>query len=225
MFNSNSKPILTIEDILAKYYYKEWIQDELREIGENSNGNKYDLILRYVNSKKIQHYEVGYVARNLLSSLRKQELRQILHEYNIRNGKTANEMLKTVLESFTFEPFVRGVKRYCKICKVDTEQEVHYNNSWKADDFICTICRNEEKTSQNISDNKIREYKISNLQYSDTIIYVRYHSWQLLTLFLAIFFGLYVKFGWIVGITVSIIATLVAIFIGLKTKKDKRSTI
>ena len=38
------KSTLTIEEILGRYYYKEWIQNDLREIGESANGSKDELI-------------------------------------------------------------------------------------------------------------------------------------------------------------------------------------
>lgn len=83
-----NKPILTIYEILSRYYYKEWIQSDLKEIGESTTGDKQELIIRYLSSDRIRANGVERTAINLISSLRKQELKQILHDHNIKKRQT-----------------------------------------------------------------------------------------------------------------------------------------
>ena len=68
------KQTMTLEDILGYYYYKYWIQKELRNIGESISETKDELIDRFLHSKETMATSVSEVARNLIASLRKTDL-------------------------------------------------------------------------------------------------------------------------------------------------------
>ncbi|MHB1493154.1 MAG: hypothetical protein ACYCSG_03015 [Thermoplasmataceae archaeon] len=205
------KQTLTIEELLGRYYYKEWIQDDLREIGESANGSKDELIKRYLNSNKIRDNSVKDIASGLVSSLRKHDLRQILRDHAIRNGNTKEELLRKVLESFSFEPYLTILDRNCDTCGIITEQELHFDNSWKADHFKCLTCNSNLPLSRNSDARTCNEIKVI-YNTSDAIKFLKTHYWQVISVFIAITVGLGVKYGWSTGFGISIITTAIISF-------------
>ncbi len=205
------KPTLTIEELLGRYYYKEWIQDDLREIGESENGSKDELIKRYLNSNKIRDNSVKDIAKGLISSLRKYDLIQILRDHAIRNGNTKEELVRKVLESFSFEAYTTILDRNCDTCGVITEQELHFDNSWKADHFKCLTCNSSVPVSKDSDDHTDKEI-MDIYNTSDAIKFLKAHYWQVISVFIAITIGLGVKYGWSAGFSISIIITTIISF-------------
>lgn len=132
--------MLTLDEILGRYFLKEWVQDELRDVGEASSGDKDELIERFLNSKRIRKRSVDDIAVDLLSSLRVTELKQIAGDLGTRHQGKHGQILKGILGSVAFEPFVRSTTRYCAVCLNETPHELHFGVDWEADHFKCEIC-------------------------------------------------------------------------------------
>lgn len=207
-----AKFILTIAEILNRYYYKEWIQNDLKQIGESTSGDKEELIARYLNSDRIRKNDVQATAMNLISSLRSQELKQILHDYNIKNGKQKTGLIDKISHSFDFEPYVLEIKRYCGTCHIKTDQTVHYSNDWKANYYNCSVCNNDEMVPKS-DEIPERKNKFDNRTYSDAMIFLRSHYWHTLGIFTTIFIPLGVSYGWIEGFIISVLVTSLIVFI------------
>ena len=205
------KSTLTIEEILGRYYYKEWIQNDLREIGESANGSKDELIKRYLNSNKIRNNSVNDIANGLISSLRRHDLRQILRDHAIRNGTTKEELLGKVFESFSFEPYITTLDRNCDTCGIITEHELHFDDSWKSDHFKCLTCNSSVPVSKDSDDRTDKEIKTV-YNTSDTSKFLKAHYWQVISVFIAITIGLGVKYGWSAGFSIPIIITTIISF-------------
>ena len=226
------KPILTIEEILDRYYYKEWVIEELKEIGERKTGAKSDLIQRYLNSDTIHNKEVRETAQSLLSSLRNQELKQILRDHNLESGRNRNDLLEMVFTSFSFEPYIRRVRGYCNTCGKETDQELHFDNSWKATYRRCTVCNNDDPVKHyklelvdnlginSINDSSITDHFQSN-EVSDGIKYLKTNYWQIVSIF-AVFVGIGIKFYWIVGLVLSLISASAVTLVGFYLTKYRK---
>lgn len=206
-----SIPTLTVNEILGRYYYKEWIKDELKDIGENTNGDKDDLICRFLQSNAIRSSTVNQVAQGLISSLRKTDLKQILRDHDLTIGKTKEELLNKVLNSFNFEPYVRFVNRYCNVCKSETEQELHFDDDWNANYFKCTVCSSDLPANKDGENTVSKEIK-TNDNTSDIMKYLKLHYWHIIPLFLALLMGLGIKYGWITGLVISLLITIFIVY-------------
>ena len=226
------KPILTIEEILNRYYYKEWVIEELREIGEKTTGTKSDLIQRYLNSDSIHSKDVREIAQSLLSSLRNQELKQILRDHNLESGRNRNDLLERVFTSFSFEPYIRRTSGYCNTCGKETDQELHFDNSWKASYRKCTVCNNDDPVKHyklelvdNLGINSINDSSITdNFQsneVSDGIKYLKTNYWQIVSIF-TVFVGIGIKFYWIVGLVLSLISASAVTLVGFYLTKYRK---
>ena len=209
------KPILTIEEILDRYYYKEWVIEKLKEIGERTTGAKSYLIQRYLNSDTIHNKEVRETAQSLLSSLRNQELKQILRDHNLESGRKRNDLLEKVFTSFSFEPYIRIVSSYCNTCDEKIDQELHFDNSWKASYRRCTVCNNDDPVKHNkleivdkLGINSLNDSSstgnFKTNEVSDGIKYLKTNYWQIIATFIGVIalFGL--KYGLIVGLILSV---------------------
>ena len=97
-------PILTIEEILSRYFYKEWVKDELNEIQEKRTGTKSELIERFLSSNIVHKKSVKQLAESLLSSIRKQDLKQILRDYELATTGKKDDLLARISANFIFEP-------------------------------------------------------------------------------------------------------------------------
>ena len=220
-----NKPVLTIEEILNRYYYKEWVIDELREIGEKTTGTKSDLVQRYLDSDAIHRKDVFETVQSLLSSLRKQDLKQILRDHKLECAGNRNDLLERVFASFSFEPYIRRVNGYCNICDEKTDQELHFDNSWKASYRRCTVCNNDDPVkhyrlefvehlgSNSPNDSPITSNFKSN-EVPDGIKYLKTNYWQIVATFVGVLalFGL--KYGLIAGLIFSVILSISAALIG-----------
>ena len=221
-----SKPILTIEEILNSYYYKEWVIEELRRIGERASGNKNELIQRYLSSVNIQNRDALALVKDLLSVLGKQDLKQILKDHNLNGGKSKNDMLDKIMNSFSFEPYITEVLRYCNVCLDKTNQELHLDNSWKPVYFKCTVCNSKLLANQ---DNKTSLTKMETLGdvLSDMEKYIKKYYWEIISLFIGVFIGTTsaLKYNFILGFLVSLLVISIVIYSGFlftthKTQKN-----
>ncbi len=220
-----SKQILTIEEILNRYYYKEWVIEELREIGEKTTGSKSELIERYLNSDTVHSKDVRETAISLLSSLRNQELKQILRNHKLESGGNRNDLLERVFASFSFEPYIRKVRVHCDTCGKETEQELHFDNSWKALYRKCSVCNveipvkhvklelvdtlaiNSHTDSLNANSSSLQEAR---KEVPDIVKYLKNYYWQIISMFvgfLAVGFELYGIVGLILSFISAIIVT------------------
>lgn len=226
---ASHKQILTIEEILNRYYYKEWVVEELREIGEKTTGTKGDLILRYLNSDVIHNKDVRDTAQNLLSSLRKQDLKQILRDHRLESAGNRNDLLERVFTSFSFEPYIKKVRGHCNTCGKETEQELHFDNSWKASYRRCSICDNDDPVKHNklelidkLGINSTTGSLVTNSsslkdvskEVSDGVKYLKNNYWQFITTFVGALtlFGL--KYSLTVGLVISVILASAVTVIG-----------
>lgn len=242
------KQILTIEEILGLYYYKEWIIDELKGIGERTTGNKDELIQRYLDSDIIRTEDVKTIATNLLSTLRKQDLKQILRDHSLKNGKRRDEILDIVLNNFLFEPYVRRTESYCDICHKETNQELHFDNFWKPSYRKCSVCdyyeplklaklepfdnlgiSSQDSSTDNNSSRVKQELQVHEEQgkpfednVSDIEIYLKNNYWQSISTIIIVLISFGLKYGLITGLVVSISTTLVVIFAGFLLSTHKR---
>ena len=220
-----NKPILTIEEILNRYYYKDWVIDELRGIGEKTTGTKSDLVQRYLDSDAIHRKTVSETAKSLLSSLRKQDLKQMLRDHKLESAGNRNDLLERVFASFSFEPYVRRVNSYCNICEEKTDRELHFNNSWEASYRRCTVCNNDEPVKHyklefvehlgaNPSRGSLITDNFKSNEVPDGIKYLKTNYWQIVATFVGVLalFGL--KYGLIAGLIYSVILSLSVALIG-----------
>ncbi len=227
------KQILTIEEILERYYYKEWIIDELGEIGEKTNGTKNELITRYFNSNINQSKGVNNLAQNLLSSLRNKDLKQILKDHNLESAGNKTDLLKKVFASFSFEPYIRKVKSYCNTCGKETDQEFHFGDDWKAIYKRCSICNNDYSIIHNKFASVDTPGISSSVQPSDlisahwdevpdTIKYLKTNYWQIIATFIGALalFGL--KYGLMIGIVSSVILASTVTLIGFILTESRK---
>jgi hypothetical protein len=221
-----SNPILTIEEILNSYYYKEWVIEELRRIRERTSGNKNELIQRYLSSAYIRNRDAHALVKDLLSVLDKQDLKQILKDHNFNGSKSKNDMLNKIMNSFSFEPYISKVLRYCNVCLDKTNQELHLDNSWKPVYFKCTVCNSKLLANQ---DNKtsLNKLEIPGNWLSDIERYLKKYYWEIISLFLGVFFSTTsaLKYNFILGFLVSFLAISIVIYSGFlftthKTQKN-----
>lgn len=131
---------LTIDEILSHYYYKEWIQDELRNISETTSGSKGELVARFLGSPRIRAREVGDIAVELLKKLRKRELNQIAADLGFEIRGNRKILLKELTKSIDFEPYVDEITRPCDTCQKETDHEIRFGSDWNAREFICLVC-------------------------------------------------------------------------------------
>jgi hypothetical protein len=205
------KQTITIQEILGKYYYKSWIKEELGNIGESTSGTKDELIDRFLQSDATTSKSVTEVAQNLISPLRNTDLKQILHDHNLNHVGNREELLSRVLGSFNFEPYVNLIERPCEICSSDTEQEVHFNDKWKASNFKCTVCHHEQLIGKEQKNND-KNAVVSRSNTSDVLSYLRHHYWQVISLFIAVTIGLDIRYGWVIGTFISIVITAIVAY-------------
>jgi len=216
-----NKPTLTISEILGRYYYKEWIKGELRDIGESVNGEKDELINRYLESGIIRSKNVTQLSKNLILSLRKTDLKQILRDHNLSNGNTNEELISKIFNGFTFEPYTSSINRYCDVCKSKTDQELHFDNHWKAKYFRCTICNNDFLVTKANESIVSEGTKIGN-NTLDIMRYLKLHYWQIVPLFLSLLITLGIKYGWKTGLITSILATIFIVYIPFFFKEHRQ---
>ena len=134
------KSVLTLDGILERYFYIQWVQDELRAVGEPTSGVKSQLIKRFLNSARIRDRPVDVIAVSLLTSLRVTDLRQIAADLGADTHGKHGQLLKRILSLVTFEPYVKRVTRPCTVCLRDTRHELHFGIDWQADNFRCEVC-------------------------------------------------------------------------------------
>jgi hypothetical protein len=129
------KTVLTLDEVLDRYFFKEW-----GSVGETLSGDKDELIERFLNSRKIRRRSVEEIAVDLISSLRMTELKQMAEDLETQHKGKRGQILKGILNSVVFEPFVKNTTRYCSVCLSETAQELHFGVDWQADYFKCEIC-------------------------------------------------------------------------------------
>lgn len=134
------KAVLTLDKILARYFYKDWVQDELRDVGESISGDMNQLIKRFLGSDRIRRKPVDEIAVSLLSSLRTTDLRLIATDLGAEAQGRHGQLLKRILSLVVFEPYVKRTTRYCTVCLKETHHELHFGVDWQADRFKCEVC-------------------------------------------------------------------------------------
>lgn len=132
--------VLTLDRILDRYFYKEWVEEELENVGEPKSGDKDALIKRFLNSDRIRNRSVNEIAANLLGSLRVSDLKQIAEDLGMSTHGKHGQLLRRILDSVTFEPYVKRATRPCAICLKETRHELHFRSDWQADHFKCDVC-------------------------------------------------------------------------------------
>ena len=137
-----------------------------------------------------------------------------------------------VFTSFSFEPYIRRVRGYCNTCGKETDQELHFDNSWKATYRRCTVCNNDDPVKHyklelvdnlginSINDSSITDHFQSN-EVSDGIKYLKTNYWQIVSIF-AVFVGIGIKFYWIVGLVLSLISASAVTLVGFYLTKYRK---
>lgn len=134
----------SLEEVMqSRYYQKEWLQDDLRHLGISPTGTKNELVYRLLETLRKQGYTVRETAEYLIPPLPANVLRTVCKELGIEVTGRREELTRKILASTDFEPYIGFVDRFCKICNVVTEHEIHYDNKWTPITFDCTICRIE----------------------------------------------------------------------------------
>lgn len=230
-------PILTIEEILSRYFYKEWVKDELKEIQEKRTGTKSELIERFLSSNIVHKKSVKQLAESLLSSIRKQDLKQILRDYELATTGKKDDLLARISANFIFEPYIRKVNSYCKTCNVKTDKEIHFDDSWNANYKKCLVCNTNEpvkhyrielfdsigSNSSNGSESTgAPQTEDVNKGASDTLIFLKNSFWHIVITFTALI-TLGLKLYWLDGLIIALLSgsviTLVYFFIETKVRK------
>lgn len=105
-----------------------------------------------------------------------------------------------------------------------TNQVVHFNDNWKASYYNCSICNNDEIVPQK-KEHSWDKTKITNQASSDMLIFLRSSYWGALVIFIAIFSIVGLNFGWLIGLIISVIVTLLAMYIWLSLAKASGNSI
>ena len=134
-----------------------------------------------------------------------------MRDHTIRSGNTKEELLKRVFESFSFEPYITVLERKCDTCGIITEQELHFDNLWKADHFKCLTCNGSLPVPGNSDIHANNEIEII-YKTSNAVKFLKAYYWQVIGVFISIAVGLGVKYGWRTGIGVSSIMTAIIVF-------------
>ena len=134
------KPILELEELLGRFFLKEWIQDELRDIGESTSGSKSELIDRLLHSRWAQSKSVATLAEELLCELPLSGLKGVCQFFGIEIPRNKSQIVPNILKTVDVEPYVVHTKRICKVCGRNTQQELHFDDAWQAASFKCQIC-------------------------------------------------------------------------------------
>lgn len=170
---------LRVQEIIDKFQreYEELkkIIERLQEINDKLLEEKRrlrELIERYLAHLREKNIEVKGIATCLISQLRVGDLKDILRDHGIRDGKTRSELIHAVLTNFSFEPYVDAIERYCNVCKVKTPQEIHLNSQWKADYFRCMVCNETLKVNRASGNDSVLSYsraKVSDVNHNEPL--------------------------------------------------------
>lgn len=227
MRSSMDKVVLTLYEILDGYYYKEWIQEELREVGLPSSGDKEELIDRFLNSAAAQRSSVCELGKHLVEALRLQELRQLAEHVGIATQGRREQVLKGILDSVAFEPFIKRTKKHCEVCSRDRMHELHFGDDWKADDFICEVCRSEVPAKVSVAKNdSVHEPVIpqvlhtTNVQVNETSHGASAFAIALTvaSTFIAVVFSIGPAYNWLLGIFLGFVITIAEGFLLIWTR-------
>jgi hypothetical protein len=136
----NPKATITLEDLLDKYYFKEEISTILSNLGEKVSGQKSDLINRLLESKRIRTMSVSDSAKLLLDYLSNKELKNVCRDLGLPYSKDKTENINTIIQNTYFEPFIKEDERFCTTCSKNTTNELHFDQNWQFDYFLCKVC-------------------------------------------------------------------------------------
>lgn len=145
MSELQSTQILTIEDILSRYYFLEWVKDVAYELDIPTSQNKDDLIDAILARYQARRIDAESIYEHLIETLPKYRLKQIAEDNGLSVKGTRDELVDRILDSLNFEPIVKRVSAHCSICSNDTIQEMHFSNNWKATRSVCDVCGHETK--------------------------------------------------------------------------------
>jgi hypothetical protein len=137
-----NKPKITLFEVLDRFFYKGWIQEELNEVGETTSGSKQELIQRLLDSKWARSRDVNEVANHLISLLPASDLRSIGQFLGLQLPRGTKEIAAIIMNSTEFEPYLRSVRRECAICGKTTSQDLHFGPRWESTYFECRTCKN-----------------------------------------------------------------------------------
>ena len=216
-----AKIILALDDILSQFYHKEWIQDDLRNLGISSTGNKEDLVYRLLNSFRIRNQSVQDSGENLISALPATELKALARYIGIAANGSRSEVLSRIIDSVNFEAYVEPIDRMCHICVEKTPQEIHYDDHWRQLNFECTVCGNKtylEKlhnqyfTKVDDSGESKTPDMTEDKAASGTLISIS------IAIFLSLLFGLEVYIPWFLSLLIASLAFVVSLLILAFTK-------
>lgn len=157
-----STQILTIEDILSRYYFLEWVKDVAYELDIPTSQNKDDLIDAILAKYQARRIDAESIYEHLIETLPKYRLKQIAEDNGLSVKGTRDELIDRILESLNFEPIVKKIRAPCSTCSDDTIQEMHFSNNWKATHRVCGICGHETKLITNqtpTTSEKVSNYK------------------------------------------------------------------
>ena len=136
----NSKATITLENLLDKYYSKEEISNILYNLGEKVSGQKSDLIYRLLESNRVRTISVSESAKLLLNYLSNLEIKNVCSDLGLPHTKHKNENINIIIQNTYFEPFVKEDERFCATCAKNTINELHFDQNWQFDYFLCKVC-------------------------------------------------------------------------------------
>lgn len=134
------RPILVLEELLERFFYKEWIQEDLRNIGESTTGSKSELIDRLLHSKWAQRISVMALTEELMQELPAPDLKLVGQFLALELPKKKDQVVPHILKSVDIEPYVVHTRRLCNVCGKNTQHELHFNGAWEANAFKCQTC-------------------------------------------------------------------------------------
>lgn len=203
------KIYLSLEDFLNRYYLKEWIQDDLREMNLSPTGSKEDLSYRLLDALRRQGKTVHDVAFDMISSVPSEDLENLAKELGITVAENEEDLIDGIFSKVEFEPFVTVIERFCETCGKETEQEIHFDNNWKQEVFVCSICGfNDFVTGMR---SKVQKSTVEQTKANDNVTSAAGTVFGVaITVFLSFLFGLKSIYGWPIAIILSVLVTILA---------------
>ncbi len=148
------KSVLTIEEILGRYFYLDWLQSDCRKMGLRVSGSKNELIERLLNEYERRKESANKIGTDMIHSLRVEDLKMIADDYGLKKGGSREVLINRILNNVRFEPRIKEVDRHCETCMNTTAQEMHFSDDWEASKVICSVCRHETDLVPKFTDEK-----------------------------------------------------------------------
>lgn len=213
---SMSGQILTVEDILGQYFYKERIQDYLRAMGLGVTGGKAELICRLIGAISKSGETVSSFALELVNSLDLADLRSMTRLLGLDSRGKKGDLISRI-ETTKFEPYTETLLRHCEMCGKETLHEVHFDDNWRKENFVCPICETSSYLSISSTPDVDKTRTKSNIVLEDrtaagTIIGTG------ISVFLACVFGLDTTYGIVLSFVLSVTFAMTSIITLALTK-------